>query len=52
MKQAAHEETKGLATAEEYFRHIRSRIRDAGLPEALRRRQSVSTPPPGRPKAR
>jgi hypothetical protein len=34
MKQAAEEETRSCATAEDYFRHIRSRLPDLRLPDA------------------
>jgi hypothetical protein len=36
MKEAAEEETRPCVTAEEYFRHIRSRLPDLRLPEAAR----------------
>ena len=40
MKEAAQEETKGLST-KAYFRHIRKRIPDLGLPIAPAPRSSV-----------
>jgi hypothetical protein len=43
MKQAAEEETRGCATAAEYFSHIRSRIPEKRLPDAVPPRTAAAS---------